>query len=177
MKTYPAKTKDCIKKILKAMLLGVCFCGIGAMAFLYSTEWIWPEFNGSHYLGSNLYMIEWDGGPIVVQGSDIRGRTCYGGEYVVPCYESNINRKEHVVYAKHNDYWIIIKTIMSNPIEHRFYLIKKGFKLNETPKVILSDYTKSFKDSISAAEYMLKHNIKDTKSTWNESYEDAIINR
>lgn len=64
MKIYPAKTKDCIKKILKAMLLGVCFCGIGAMAFLYS-----------------------------------------------------------------------------------------------------------------AVEYMLKHNIKDTKSTWNESYEDAIIDR
>ena len=38
MTIYPDKINDCIKKTLKAVLLGVCFCGIGAMAFLYSTE-------------------------------------------------------------------------------------------------------------------------------------------
>lgn len=170
MTIYPDKINDCIKNTLKAMLLGVCFCGIGAMVFLYSTEWLWPEFNGSHYLGSNLYLIEWDGGPIIVRGSDIRGRTCYGGEHVVPCYENNIKRKEHVVYAKHNDSWIIIKTVMRNPIGNKFYLIKKDFKVNETPKVIQSKYTKIFKDSISAAEYMLKHNINGQQFPQNEQF-------
>ena len=71
----------------------------------------------------------------------------------------NIKRKEHVVYAKHNDSWIIIKTVMRNPIGNKFYLIKKDFKVNETPKVIQSKYTKIFKDSISAAEYMLEHKM------------------
>ena len=44
-------------------------------------------------------------------------------------------------------------------IWNKFYLIKKDFKVNETPKVIQSKYIKIFKDSISAVEYMLKHNI------------------
>ena len=48
---------------------------------------------------------------------------------------------------------------MSNPIGNKFYLIKKDFKVNETPKVIQSKYTKIFKDSISAAEYMLEHKM------------------
>lgn len=48
---------------------------------------------------------------------------------------------------------------MRNPIGNKFYLIKKDFKVNETPKVIQSKYTKIFKDSISAAEYMLEHKM------------------
>ena len=148
-------------KILKKVFLSICLCGVGTIIFFYSTDWLWPEFNGSHNLGNNIYMIEWDGGPIVVQGSNIRGRTCYGGSPVVPSYESNINRREYVVYSKYNDSWILIKTVMHNPVEDKYYIINKTFEVDENPQVIQTKYTKSFSDSISFVGYLQSHNIQE----------------
>lgn len=103
-------------------------------------------------------MIEWNGGPIIVQGSCIRGRTCYGGSYVIPSYENRIKRKEHVTYSEYNDSWIFVKTVMCNPTEDKYYLINKGFKINTEPEMILKKYTRSFRDSISAIRYMQRYN-------------------
>lgn len=30
----------------------ICF-----FLFLFASEWVWPEFNGSYSLGNNIYMI------------------------------------------------------------------------------------------------------------------------
>ena len=33
-------------------------------------------------------MMEWDGGGrVIVKGTNIRGKTCYGGSYLIPTYE------------------------------------------------------------------------------------------
>lgn len=31
----------------------ICF-----FLILFASEWVWPEFNGSYFLGNNIYMIE-----------------------------------------------------------------------------------------------------------------------
>lgn len=107
-------------------------------------------------------MIEWDGGPIIVQGTNIHGRTCYGGAYIIPYYNCNSIRKEHVVYAKYNKSWILIKTAMYNPYKYKYYIINKRFKEHEKPEIILSKFTDSFNDSISLVRYMQIHHIIDT---------------
>ena len=50
-----------IGKILLVSLSGVTLVIFCFLLFLYCSEWLWPEFNGSYYLGKGIYMIEWDG--------------------------------------------------------------------------------------------------------------------
>lgn len=133
--------------------------GIGAviiifMLFSYSTEWLWPEYNGSYNLGSGIYMIKWDGGSkLIVKGSSIRGNTCYGGERIIPTNEnycdSNGNFAEYVVNARANDNWIIART--NNYITHqtKYYIINKSEEIESlNASEIYAKYTLSFTDSI-----------------------------
>ena len=140
-------------KILLVSLNGVTLVIICSLLFLYSSEWLWPEFNGSYNLGKGIYMIEWDGGKLIVKGSNIKGHTCYGGERIIPTYENQYDsigkRVEYVVDAKFNDHWIIAKT--NNEVTQRvkYYIINKdeGIEKVDADK-ILEKYTLSFTDSI-----------------------------
>ena len=107
--------------------------------------------------------MDWDGGPIIVQGSNISGRTCYGGSYIIPnavsSNDSDANRKEHVVKVKYDDSWILVKTVLCNPLEFKFYVIEKKFDKKDNEEVILNKYTKSFNDSIEFHRYIQRNNI------------------
>lgn len=129
------------KKSLKILFLSVTFWGIAFVAFLYYSEWIFPEFNGSYNLGNGIYMMEWDGGgKIIVWGSNIRGKTCYGGTYLVPSvqehYDSLGNIAEYVTDAKSDEKWIIAKTYNIPKQKSLFYIIDKDYK-----KVIVNEET------------------------------------
>lgn len=140
-------------KILLVSLNGVTLVIICSLLFLNSSEWLWPESNGSYNLGKGIYMIEWDGGKLIVKGSNIKGHTCYGGERIIPTYENQYDsigkRVEYVVDAKFNDHWIIAKT--NNEVTQRvnYYIINKdeGIEKVDADK-ILEKYTLSFTDSI-----------------------------
>lgn len=140
-------------KILLVSLNGVTLVIICSLLFLYSSEWLWPEFNGSYNLGKGIYMIEWDRGKLIVKGSNIKGHTCYGGERIIPTYENQYDsigkRVEYVVDAKFNDNWIIVKT--NNEVTQRvkYYIINKdeGIEKVDAEK-IQEKYTISFTDSI-----------------------------
>lgn len=93
---------------------------------IISSEWTFPSISGSHSLGNNLYMMDWDGGgEIIVYGTNIRGNTCYGGIYVVPSVEHN--NKVKVTTAKSNDKWIIVKATQLSDNTIKYYLISKNF--------------------------------------------------
>lgn len=149
------KTLGCILTIV------ICF-----FLFLFATELFWPEFNGSYSLGSNIYMLEWDGGGrVIVQGSNIRGNTCYGGSYLIPTYENQYdsigNLAEYVIDAEADDYWIIAKT--DNKLNHRrkYYIINKQHDIeNLDSKVIIDRYIESFIDSCEFANKCQTYGIK-----------------
>lgn len=126
----------------------VCF-----VIFLYSTEWLWPEFNGSYDLGKNIYMIEWDGGgKVIVRGTNIKGNTCYGGEPLIPTYnneyDSTGNYSEFVLDAKSDNKWIIAKTDNKSNRQRKYYIIKKdnGIERLDAQKILKNNIT-SYTDS------------------------------
>jgi hypothetical protein len=150
-------------KTLKVLLISISLFGVGVVIFLFSSEWLWPEFYGSRNLGNGIYLMEWDEGAIIVQGSNISGRTCYGGSFIIPITaspnDSNANRKEHVVKVKYDDSWILVKTVLCNPFEVKFYVIDKDFDKNDNETIILNKHIKSFKDSIDFYSYVQRNNI------------------
>ena len=148
-------------------ILGILFITtICFFLFLFATEWIWPEFNGSYSLGNNVYMMEWDGGGrIIVQGSNIRGNTCYGGDRLIPTYENQYdstgNYAEYVVDAKSDDNWVIAKT--NNHISHqrKFYILNKKYNPNKmTVEDIISTKIVFFTDSNEFAKKCLSNGVK-----------------
>ena len=144
-------------KTLLIVLIGVTITIAFSILLLYSTEWLWPEFNGSYNLGDGIYMIEWDGGgKRIVKGSNIKGNTCYGGELLIPSYETAYdsigNFAEYVVDAKFDNNWIIAKTNNNLSQQVYYYIIDKNKEIEKLDaNKIVEKYTFSFTDSIDFA--------------------------
>ena len=164
-------------KHLNKILYFICkiiLWGIGAFAsiiimiilFLYICEWVWPEMLGSYDLGNKIYLLDWDEGTkIIVRGTSIHGKTCYGGSYLIPTYENACdslgNFAEYVVDAKSDNKWIIVKT--DNKLNHtsKYYIMNKKFdseKINE--EKILQKYVWEFKDSTEFADRCKQEGIQ-----------------
>ena len=144
---------------LVAFIIILC---IGMSLFL-SIEWLWPEFYGSRSLGNGLYLLEWDGGPIIVKGTNIRGKTCYGGDYIIPTYncryDSVGNIIEYVIKEKHNDKFILVKDTILTPAGCKYYIIDKGFTNECSAETIKNKYIISFSDSIQFFNCLHSRNI------------------
>lgn len=147
------------RALLVAFIIILC---IGMSLFL-SIEWLWPEFYGSRSLGNGLYLLEWDGGPIIVKGTNIQGKTCYGGEYIIPAYncryDSVGNTNEYVIKEKHNDIFILVKDTILTPSGYKYYIIDKGFTNECSVETIKNKYIISFSDSIQFLNYVHSHNV------------------
>ena len=121
--------------------------------FLFASEWLWPEINGSYDLGNNIYMMEWDGGGrIIVYGTNISGNTCYGGGYLIPTYENQYDSTgryaEYVVDAKSDDNWVIVRSANWNVNERKYYIISKNFDPDTINKdKIINTKIEEFTDS------------------------------
>ena len=114
--------------------------------FLYLSEWFLPEWHGSYSLGKGVYMIEWDSpGKIIVQGTNVSGRTCYGGTLLVPSYENEYdsygNYNEYVVNAVHNMDWIVAYTYSIKEKNYKYYTIDKSLINND---ICANDITERF---------------------------------
>ena len=106
------------------------------LLLIYASDWIWPEHNGSYDLGNNIYMLEWDGGgKIIVNGTRIKGNTCYSGESLIPTYENQYDSlghfAEYVVDAKADDSWIIVKTNNHINNQRNYYILDKRHNTNK----------------------------------------------
>ena len=124
------KTLQKAGRIIMFVLVGIVVWGICFASILYAATWFWPGFYGSHDLGKNIYMIEWDGGGrVIVKGSNIRGNTCYGGMQIIPTYEKQYDSAghfaEYVIDAKSDDCWIIAKTDNHISNQRKYYILNK----------------------------------------------------
>jgi hypothetical protein len=134
----------------------------------FSSEWLFPEWNGSHNLGNNLYMMEWDGGGrIIVFCSNKEGRTCYGGPRVIPtnerAFDDHGNYAELVENAKVDERWIVVKSKRFQEGTHCYYLIDKNFNIegldwNKSDSIIQSNITGPL-DSLEFCTILKKRNI------------------
>ena len=129
--TFLDKTRGLIIKSFLLILGIIISVFVIIMLFIYASDWIWPEFNGSYSLGNNIYMIEWDGGgKMIVNGTTIEGNTCYSGQPLIPTYENQYdsigNFAEYVVDAKSDDNWIIAKTSNHINNQRKYYIINKN---------------------------------------------------
>ncbi len=154
-----------LKKTLIAVVLGL----VTIFIVLYVTEWCYPEFNGSYSLGNNIYMLDWDGGGrIIVRGTSIKGKTCYGGEYLVPSYENHYdsigNIAEYVIDARSDDNWIIAMTGFQNSLQRKYYIIdKRDITDTMTAEEIINTRIVFFTDSI---DFLQTCSINEIKVTW-----------
>ena len=138
----------------------VCFA-----VFVYAAAWLWPGFYGSYSLGSNIYMLEWDGGGyVIVQGSNIHGNTCYGGNQLIPTYENQYdsagNFAEYVVDAKSDDNWVVAKTDNNSNHQRKFYLIDKKDIEHVSSEEILNHRIACFSDSTKYVRECKKRRIR-----------------
>lgn len=163
MKNYDFFTCFPTKTITVILTVIVSFC-IGIIIFLFSVDLLWPEYKGSKNLGNGLYLLDWDGGSIIVKGENIHGKTCYGGEYIIPVYncryDSVGNVNEYVVKEKHNDKWILVKVTILTPAMEKYYLIDKSFNTKCSAETITKKFITSFSDSSQFFNYIHSHNIE-----------------
>lgn len=135
------------------------------IVFLFATEWFWPEFWGSYYLGNSIYMLDWDGDTrVIVKGENLRGRTCYGGGQIIPKYElaydSLGNFAEYVTDAKSDGDWIVVRCANKQSTQIKYYIIDKSFNMNISPEEIIEDYVYEFSDSLAFARVCKDKGIK-----------------
>lgn len=114
-------------------------------------------------------MLDWDGGGhIIVRGTSVKGKTCYGGEYLVPSYENHYdsigNVAEYVIDAKSDDNWIIAKTGTKNSLQRKYYIIdKRNISDTMTAEEIINTRIECFSDSINFSQKCI---INEIKLTW-----------
>ncbi len=143
-------------------ILAIYFC---FAAFLYTATWLWPGFYGSYSLGNNIYMLEWDGGgKIIVNGTRIKGNTCYGGEPLIPTnenqYDSLGHFAEYVIEAKANNNWIIVRTNNHMNNQRKYYILDKRYNPNNTPvEDIVNTKIELYSDSSEFAKKCSIHHI------------------
>lgn len=137
--------------VVLALLLFVLFC-----VFWLASDWVCPQNNGSHSLGKNIYLLDWDGGDqIVVIGTDIRGRTCYGGTRLIPIADAESQgcndylADEQIINVTSTDDWIEVCTFREDENMTYYYLIdKRSIPKNNTNIDIVKQHFYCFGDSL-----------------------------
>lgn len=145
-------------KIMLYLLVGFFVLCSFFFIFITISDYIFPKFNGSYNLGNGIYMIEWDGGRIIVNGEQIIGNTCYGGSPLIPSIRTVMDSAdytynyERVVKVASDRKWIIAKTHNHQNGQDIFYIIDKGFVIDKTTaEEIVNNYIHAYSDSISFA--------------------------
>ena len=156
-----------MKKVLFILLS--CLLVVFGILFMYSCEWVWQEAWGSYDLGNGIYMMEWEGGGrVIVKGTNVEGRSCFGGSYLIPTYESRYdstgNFAEYVIDAKFDNNWIIAKTGNYINGENKYYIVDKSFDLEKTSEEdIVKNFIFDYSDSLTFAKAC---HVKGIKIKW-----------
>ena len=109
-------------------------------------------------------MMEWDSpGRIIVQGSYIRGNTCYGGSLIIPTYDEEYdslgNWKEWVVEASSNERWVAAYTYNTDLKGYKYYVLDKLFDTTLDVDEIVRRYRKVYVDKDSFDAFCKKEGI------------------
>ena len=149
-----------MKKFIKK---GCCGCLTASvvlfiliLSFGIASVWIWPEAWGYKDLGNGICLIDADGYPIIVKGSE------RGGSNIIPSFEdySTDQGVEYVDGLKYSDDWLIVKTlrkqprykVQTEPSPTKYYILDKRFEKGLHPDSILANYVTCYTDSISFAD-------------------------
>ena len=147
-------------------MVGIASIYICFTAFVYAATWLWPDFYGSYSLGNNIYMLEGDGGgKMIVNGTTIKGNTCYSGQPLIPTYENQYDSlghsAEYVVDVKADDNWIIAKTNNHISNQQKYYILNKKYNPDKmTVEDIISTKIMFFTDSNEFAKKCLRNRIE-----------------
>lgn len=130
--------------VVVVLLLIVSF-----FAFWWVTDWVCPQMNGSQPLGKNIHLVDRDGGEqIIVVGTDMRGRACYGGIYLIPARNEDLIR-EKIINVTYTDNWIEVSTFREDENATCYYLIdKRDIPENNTNIDIVKEHFYCFDDSL-----------------------------
>lgn len=124
------------------------------------SDWVCPQMNGSQPLGKNIHLVDWDGGEqIIVVGTDMRGRACYGGIYLIPTRndepkdgEDSLIREKIINVTPTND-WIEVTTFRAEENKNYYYLIdKRSIPKNNTNIDIVKEHFYCFDDSLKCVQ-------------------------
>lgn len=124
------------------------------------SDWVCPQMNGSQPLGKNIHLVDWDGGEqIIVVGTDMRGRVCYGGIYLIPTRndepkdgEDSLIREKIINVTPTND-WIEVTTFRAEENKNYYYLIdKRSIPKNNTNIDIVKEHFYCFDDSLKCVQ-------------------------
>lgn len=124
------------------------------------SDWVCPQMNGSQPLGKNIHLVDWDGGEqIIVVGTDMRGKACYGGIYLIPTRndepkdgEDSLIREKIINVTPTND-WIEVTTFRAEENKNYYYLIdKRSIPKNNTNIDIVKEHFYCFDDSLKCVQ-------------------------
>ncbi len=130
-----------------------------SIAVWWISDWVCPQMNGSKPLGKNIHLVDWDDGEqIIVIGTDMHGKTCYGGTYLIPIHNNepqdsgNYFIREKIIAVTSTENWIEVCTIREN--EHKkYYLIdKRDIPENNTNIDIVKEHFYCFADSLACVQ-------------------------
>jgi hypothetical protein len=82
-------------------------------------------------------MLDWDdNSKIIVFCSNKRGRTCYGGSYIIPDKNSvhEVEREMRIKDVVFDSKWIIVRTVQSKNNREFYYIIDKNYPLDGQTK-------------------------------------------
>lgn len=118
-----------MKKIFLLSAISISTLLVLFILFLHLSVYLFPELWGSYYLGSGLYMIEWDGGKIIVAEPVMDGNTCIGGISVIPENASDYNDEgmlsEQIIDVLPTDSLITVHTCLSGHLYYEYVIDKR----------------------------------------------------
>lgn len=133
-----------------------------------------PELNGTYDLGKNLYLVNWRKNEyylVCANAKDMYGKTCYGGIPIIPNQDSLNIEKEIIINEKHNEDWVIIRTILLNSKKYKYYIISKDYN----PETIFDKYLVNEQDSLNEEQGFTNFDIILKKNLWQSTtYSDFI---
>ena len=155
-------------KIVKILCIFICI-PVVAIAFFLISEWLTPQWHGSRSLGNGLYLIEWDSpGYIIVQGANIRGKTCYGGPLIIPTYQDEYdslgNFSEWLIDAAHNERYVTALSFNTLIRGYKYYVIDKSYDPELDPERIIQQYVAVYLSKDSFNSFCCKNGIE---ISWN----------
>lgn len=120
-----------------------------SLVIWWVSDWVCPQMNGSQPLGKNIHLVDWDGGEqIIVVGTDMHGKACYGGIYLIPARNEDI-MKEKIIDVTTTDNWIEVSTFREDENVTYYYLIdKRNIPKNNTNTDIVKEHCYCFDDSL-----------------------------
>ncbi|MBR5043339.1 MAG: hypothetical protein IKX67_08900 [Bacteroidales bacterium] len=121
-----------MKKAAKRIVLLLLVIAVLCFTVFLST-WFWPELWGSHSLGNNLYLLDWENDTkIIVYSTSKIGNTCYSGSYIIPSGPIS-ETEEYVTDAAYDGRYVILSAYLFNEDKYTYYIISKDFDPNNYP--------------------------------------------